>query len=351
MCTTRFALSPVILLIIFGLQLAMSESTHALDLTGPWYAGSDGGPPTVTNPNSNSFTFGDATSSADAGALWTYFADQTLDVDNEFVEVSFGLTYNDSATGGPLSSLRFGLYDHNGGTVEMDLSTSNNDPGMEPARGYFTGISEVENPPQFFARGNSATSVSPSSANGLTSYDDGDLINTMSTLVAGVEHDMALRIRRINALTYETSVAVNGEVALAITSDIVASTFNSFYLLNTGQNNVDSMTFSDITVTLDVAVAPSPGDVNGDGEVDIAIDFEAIRSNFLLTGATRLQGDLSDDGVVNFNDFKIWKVDFQNLNGFAPNVSLASIPEPATCTLATLAGGLALFVRRFRHRA
>jgi hypothetical protein len=237
---------------VMTLVLALSAGGSAVgatvDLDGPWYAGRNGGTPTLTDPNSNSFTFGDATSTANGAALWSYFADQSLSNDGDFVEVSFGLTYNDSATGGALSALRFGLYDHNGGTVEMNL-TSNADAGMEPARGYFTGISEVENPPQLWARSDSATSISPSSANGLASYDDGDLINTMSTLVAGVEHDMAFRITRIDSSTYETSVTVNGETASAVTSELVASMFNSFYLLNTGQNNVESMTFNNIQVT------------------------------------------------------------------------------------------------------
>ena len=50
--------------------------------------------------------------------------------------------------------------------------------------------------------------------------------------------------------------------------------------------------------------AGQPGDVNGDGKVNIA-DLSIIASNFNTSGKTLAQGDLSGDGKVNILDFSI----------------------------------------------
>jgi hypothetical protein len=82
-----------------------------------------------------------------------------------------------------------------------------------------------------------------------------------------------------------------------------------------------------------------PGDINGDGVVDVA-DYDIWAANVGKTGAAWSQGDLSGDGLVDVADYDVW----------AANVgSTASVPEPATVGLLAL-GISALFARRSRAR-
>jgi hypothetical protein len=88
-----------------------------------------------------------------------------------------------------------------------------------------------------------------------------------------------------------------------------------------------------------------PGDVNDDGQVNIN-DFHIIRSNLFKTNQTRAQGDLIPNGVVDFADFREWKL--RAPAGLAASVSFgASIPEPGTGILFAIGTALAaLAVRR-----
>jgi hypothetical protein len=79
-----------------------------------------------------------------------------------------------------------------------------------------------------------------------------------------------------------------------------------------------------------------PGDTNCDDVVDIESDFEAIRANFRRSPRTRLQGDLTGDNTVNFDDFVQWKGAFLGGGGSLAGVDFsfsdASVPEPASIT-------------------
>jgi uncharacterized repeat protein (TIGR03803 family) len=78
-----------------------------------------------------------------------------------------------------------------------------------------------------------------------------------------------------------------------------------------------------------------PGDINGDGLVDVA-DYNIWAANVGKTGAAWCQGDLNGDGLVDVADYNMW----------AANVGkTAGVPEPATPTLLAL-GGLALLRRK-----
>jgi hypothetical protein len=54
-----------------------------------------------------------------------------------------------------------------------------------------------------------------------------------------------------------------------------------------------------------VASAVVPGDVNGDGMVDLE-DFEVISDHFRLSVPQLTDGDLDGDGFVGSRDFRIW---------------------------------------------
>lgn len=89
-----------------------------------------------------------------------------------------------------------------------------------------------------------------------------------------------------------------------------------------------------------------PGDTNGDGIVDIETDFEAIRTNFLLTDRTRLQGDLTGEGTVNVYDFAEWKDAYLMMGGSLESIPpLVAVPEPASAVLLLL-GAAAAWRRR-----
>jgi hypothetical protein len=86
-----------------------------------------------------------------------------------------------------------------------------------------------------------------------------------------------------------------------------------------------------------------PGDVNGDGLVDVA-DFNVIKNNFRTTVTMRSSGDLTGDGFVDLADFRQWK-DYDPL--FATEAGV-SIPEPSAVWLA-LTGIVAMWGRRRRR--
>jgi hypothetical protein len=94
-----------------------------------------------------------------------------------------------------------------------------------------------------------------------------------------------------------------------------------------------------------VPIAPGPGDVNEDGATNIA-DFNIIKANFFKnTGALRTEGDLTADGRVDLQDYRIWR-----------NIVPASVaeglgvPEPSSLTLGALGAFAALGAARRRRR-
>jgi hypothetical protein len=85
-------------------------------------------------------------------------------------------------------------------------------------------------------------------------------------------------------------------------------------------------------------IAPGliPGDVNGDLLVNTN-DYQVIRNNFQISGASRAQGDLNGDGSVNFIDFRIWKNN--KVPGSGTEISLVDFaaPEPSSAVLVLFA--------------
>jgi hypothetical protein len=92
-----------------------------------------------------------------------------------------------------------------------------------------------------------------------------------------------------------------------------------------------------------LSVGPAtPGDFNGDNDVDGA-DFVAWQTNFpTATGATRATGDADGDGDVDGADFVVWQTNFP----FSPGAGVSPVPEPDGILLGALAGAIAIIFRR-----
>jgi hypothetical protein len=89
--------------------------------------------------------------------------------------------------------------------------------------------------------------------------------------------------------------------------------------------------------------APTPGDANADGRVDLD-DFGLLKANFGGTGLA-IPGDLNFDGEIDLSDFGLLKANFGREPW--PPVQVQAVPEPAAWLLAALAAaGLALGLRR-----
>lgn len=94
-----------------------------------------------------------------------------------------------------------------------------------------------------------------------------------------------------------------------------------------------------------------PGDTNGDNLVN-SVDFENIRANFGRDGGDeevtleKIDGDLVNDNVINFDDYAQWKQVSPKDSGAAVTAG-AAVPEPSALLLVGLsATGLACVARR-----
>jgi hypothetical protein len=84
------------------------------------------------------------------------------------------------------------------------------------------------------------------------------------------------------------------------------------------------------------------GDVNGDALINDA-DFNIIRDHLFSSG-TRAQGDLTNDGTVDFRDFRAWKVAHE---GAGSGASISSgVPEPTGGVLLLIAASGIFMSRR-----
>ena len=89
--------------------------------------------------------------------------------------------------------------------------------------------------------------------------------------------------------------------------------------------------------------SPTPGDFNGDGNVDTA-DYTIWADNYTGsggTGGTPSTGDANGDGAVDTADYTIWA------DNYTGSQAAGVVPEPAALTL--LLGALLTFCL-FRRR-
>jgi hypothetical protein len=108
----------------------------------------------------------------------------------------------------------------------------------------------------------------------------------------------------------------------------------------------------DVGVALRAANAPpaTPGDVNGDMNVNIA-DVEVIAANFRQNASLRSMGDLTGNGFVDLLDFRNWKSNFPGaFPAPASGASSPAVPEPGT-VLGAIVGLLGIIWQRRRCAA
>jgi hypothetical protein len=103
-------------------------------------------------------------------------------------------------------------------------------------------------------------------------------------------------------------------------------------------------TYGDVT-----GISPVlPGDTDEDGTPgEYPDDFAPIRDNFRKSVAARIAGDLVDDNVIDFLDYRQWKTAFVAGGGNVASIEWGSVqvPEPAAGVLAVVAWG-AIMLRR-----
>jgi hypothetical protein len=106
-----------------------------------------------------------------------------------------------------------------------------------------------------------------------------------------------------------------------------SGTFPAFDELRVGT------TYADVLPKL-----PYPGDTDGNGTVDL-VDYQHIFNHLGLTGQTALNGDVAKgdgtqgaDGVVDLNDFHLWKLNYPHSPGAGAGSS-AAVPEPTGLVL------------------
>ena len=97
-------------------------------------------------------------------------------------------------------------------------------------------------------------------------------------------------------------------------------------------------------VTLMLGAGNPPCDADGNGICNFA-DVQRIADNFLEMVPTSTLGDLDDNGLVDFGDFRIWK-DATGFGGSLADALAAAVPEPSTASLAAMTSVLLLWRAR-----
>ena len=94
-------------------------------------------------------------------------------------------------------------------------------------------------------------------------------------------------------------------------------------------------------VSVDYVGAPSLGDFNGDGIVDMN-DYKAWKNAF---GSANTAADGNGDGTVDAADFTIWRNSLGRVVFGAGPGATSSVPEPTTLVLTILAMAVGCLLR------
>ena len=142
----------------------------------------------------------------------------------------------------------------------------------------------------------------------------------------------------------ETFGQIKGVDDFNATHQAVFGTFNRFGIGSSSNADVGTFAIDNVLVVSGVSfeqeIGPPPvfGDVDGDGiGGEFPDDFDPIRANFRKNVSARTDGDLVQNGIVDFADFDEWKTAFLSGGGSLTNVDfsfLANVPEPASAGLA-----------------
>ncbi len=135
---------------------------------------------------------------------------------------------------------------------------------------------------------------------------------------------------------------INGQVAPAGTAFVEVRVVVNDAV--TGANPDPSAFFDDFV--LELATVGVPGDYNGNGTVDAA-DYVLWRNG------GPLQNEVDAPGTVNAADYAAWRARFGNSGSGSGLGGGASVPEPASCSLVTMAlvcGAAAIRRRRLAER-
>ena len=120
-------------------------------------------------------------------------------------------------------------------------------------------------------------------------------------------------------------------------------------LINSKFGNWGWIALDTVSIPGAVPGTGNPGDVNGDGRVDIN-DLTIVLSNFGQTGCVWSQGSMDGDptGTVDVNDLTLVLANFGTTYGASSGIK--AVPEPSTIALG-LAGAVCLVAFALRRRA
>lgn len=239
----------LIKLIVF-LFVVLAGQAFSTDLSGTWYTGSNNGTPSLSDPDSNSFTWGtagSATETAQAGGLWSYFTPISLANDGDSIALSFTVTPGQTAT---TQSLRFGIFNSGGSKVENNLSGSNSDDGFLSTMGYFSVWNQSETFDSIlYARAIAKTNpLSTTNVSGQASVEQtASIENNSPVLTENVSYEMTFTLTRNSASEYFVSSSVDGAAVSGTTATINTASFDTVVFLNT-PNGIDSFSFSNLQI-------------------------------------------------------------------------------------------------------
>jgi len=222
-----------------------------MPLDGTWFTGSAGataGVPSISNRDSDDFTWGSGAegggSSALRGMVWSYFPEQALAL-GDSITLRFQANYNDyGATAAAANGMRFGLYLSNGSKLEADIPNANTDAAFEPSRGFGAMWSPAAGGTSSLHARN-ADRNNPLSTNNSTMLTSSGLGSGATS--TGAAYEAELKIERTLADQISVTSSYNGQALTTSTGLQPATSFDSAFILNTPQNGgVNSMQLSAI---------------------------------------------------------------------------------------------------------